>query len=427
MITAIIVGAGHRALCYASLSKIYPDRFKIVGVADPNMLRCKKCAAEFGFSEDMIFSDAADLARHGKLADAVINGTMDIDHVPTSILLLRAGYDILLEKPFAVSEKEVFELQKVVKETQRKVMICHVLRYADFYVAIKKRVINGEIGDIISLQTSEHVSYHHAANCFVRGKWRREDVCKSTMLMSKCCHDLDLISWFMSGISPVRVSSMGGRHFFNEKNAPANSGEYCLIDCPLKDECNYSNKNINLNHIQRWGAYSWAEIEHIENPTMEDYENELKRKDNPYARCIWKLDNNVVDRQSVIIEFANGAVATHNMVAGTSRPCRKIHIIGTCGEIEGIMDDSCFKIRKIDTRPDHEYSEETVDLTKYEDTTGAWGGHGGGDLKLADDFVSLLEGNPPSISCTSIDDSINGHLIGFFADKARLEKRVIEF
>ena len=235
MIKAIIVGAGHRSMCYAELAKMFPDRFQIVGVADPNVLRCKKCAELYGFSDDMIFHDAEDLVNHGKLADAVINGTMDADHVPTSVMLLRAGYDILLEKPFAVSEEEVFELQKVVKETKRTVMICHVLRYADFYVEIKKRIMKGEIGNIISIQTAEHVSYHHAANCYVRGKWRRDDICKSTMLMAKCCHDLDLISWYMSGTAPVRVSSFGGRYFFTAENAPENSGEFCLIDCPLKE------------------------------------------------------------------------------------------------------------------------------------------------------------------------------------------------
>lgn len=35
MITAVIVGAGHRALVYASLAKQNPDKLKIVGVADP--------------------------------------------------------------------------------------------------------------------------------------------------------------------------------------------------------------------------------------------------------------------------------------------------------------------------------------------------------------------------------------------------------
>ena len=427
MITAIIVGAGHRSMCYATLSKVYPERLRIVGVADPNPLRCAKASQEFCFGKDMIFHDAAELVRHGKLADAVINGTMDADHVPTTIPLLETGYDVLLEKPFAVSAEEVRLLQNSVKKTKRKVMICHVLRYADFYVEIKKRVLLGDIGKIISIQTAEHVSYHHIANCYVRGKWRREDVCKSSMLMAKCSHDLDLISWFMSGISPARISSFGGRHFFSKENAPAGAGEYCLLDCPQEKNCIYSNRQINLNHAHRWGSYVWTGLEGIEKPAMEDYERELKRKDNPYARCIWKSDNNVVDRQAVMVEFEDGTIATHNMIGGTSRPCRKLHIVGTLGEIEGVMNDSRFIVRRIDTRPGHEYSEELVDLKHYADNTGAFGGHGGGDQKVVEDFVSLLEGNPPSISCSSIQDSINGHLIGFLADQARKERRVIEF
>ena len=242
MFTAIIVGAGHRSMCYASYAKERPDRFRIVGVADPNPIRCRKAMEVFGFKPDMIFHDAAELAARGKLADCVINGTMDADHVPTTIPLLEAGYDVLLEKPFAVSVEEVRQLDDAVKRTGRKVMICHVLRYADFYTAVKRRLLDGEIGEIVSIQTSEHVSYHHMANCYVRGKWRREDVCKSTMLMAKCCHDLDLICWFMSGIEPVRISSFGGRHFFRRENAPVDSGEYCLLDCPLEKTCLYSNR-----------------------------------------------------------------------------------------------------------------------------------------------------------------------------------------
>jgi hypothetical protein len=238
---------------------------------------------------------------------------------------------------------------------------------------------------------------------------------------------MDLISWYMSGVAPVRVSSFGGRHFFRAENAPENAGEYCLLDCPLEKECIYSNRNINLNHPKRWSFYVWTGLEHIAEPTMEEYTAELKRKDNPYARCIWKMDNNVVDRQSVMVEFADGAVATHNMIAGTSRPCRKLHIIGTAGEIEGTMDDSKFVVRKIDTRPGHEFSVEEVDLTNYGDTTGAFGGHGGGDQGVIADFVSVLEGNTPSISCTALADSINGHLIGFLADQSRVVNIIVEF
>ena len=101
MITAIIVGAGHRALAYAELAKLFPEKMKIVGVADPLADRRKYCREYFGFGEDMCFESADELVKRGKLADAVINGTMDADHVPTTVPLLEAGYDVLGTLRFA--------------------------------------------------------------------------------------------------------------------------------------------------------------------------------------------------------------------------------------------------------------------------------------------------------------------------------------
>ena len=76
-ITAIIVGAGHRSFVYSELAKTNPEMLKIVGVADPNPIRRKKAMDYFGFKEDMCFENAEELAKKGKLADTVINGTMD--------------------------------------------------------------------------------------------------------------------------------------------------------------------------------------------------------------------------------------------------------------------------------------------------------------------------------------------------------------
>lgn len=426
MITAIIVGAGHRGLIYASYAKTRPDKFKIVGVADPNKLRREIVAKEYGLTPEQCFNSAGELAARGKIADGIINGTMDRQHVSTTLPLLKAGYDVLLEKPFALNEEDAGKLYAAARKYNRKIMICHVLRYAPFYSEIKKRIVDGEVGKLINIQTAEHVSYHHAASCFIRGKWHRKDACGSSALMAKCCHDLDLLTWFMSRVNPEKVASFGGLHYFCRKNAPENSGEYCLLDCPVEKDCLYSARKHHLDHPARWSPYVWAGLEHIDKPTLAQKEEFLKNKDNPYGKCVWKLDNDVVDRQSVMIEFTDGVTATHNMVCGASRPMRKIHIIGSLGEIHGIMDDSKFTIRHIDLRPDHEYSETEVDLNIQGDTAGAFGGHGGGDLRLAADFVSLLEGYQPSISCTRLEDSINGHLIGFSADKSMEENRIVK-
>ena len=420
-VTAVIVGAGHRAFVYSELAKTNPELLKIVGVADPNPVRRKKAMEYFGFSEDMCFDSAQELAEKGRLADAVINGTMDEQHLETAIPLLNAGYDMLLEKPFAVCEEDMRQIVDCAKKNNSKVMICHVLRYTPFYYAIKERIVNGEIGDIINIQMTEHVSYHHLSTSYIRGKWANSDKCHTTMLLAKCCHDIDLMMWFMSETKPVSISSFGSKFQFKPENAPENAGTICMKDCPLVDECVYSTKRLYIDHPDRWSFYVWDALEGIENPTIDD-KIALMKTDNPYARCIYKCDNNVVDHQSVLVNFASGATGTHNMVGGSAEPRRNIHIIGTKGEIFGNFEESKFTVLKINPSPDAHNEEcdvEEIDLRVTGDMVGAYGGHGGGDERLAEDFVKFIRGEQPSLACTSIFDSVAGHLCVYLADKSR--------
>lgn len=420
-VTAIIVGAGHRAFVYSELAKTNPKLLKIVGVADPNPLRRKKAMEYFGFSEDMCFESAEELAKKGKLADAVINGTMDEQHIDTAVPLLEQGYDMLLEKPFAVNEQQMRTLVDCAKNNDSKVMICHVLRYTPFYYGIKERIVKGEIGDIINIQTNEHVSYHHLSTSYVRGKWANSKKCHTTMLLAKCCHDIDIMMWMMSETEPIQISSFGGKYQFKPENAPEGAGTVCMKDCPLVDTCVYSTKRLYIDHPDRWSFYVWDALEHIENPTIED-KIALMKTDSPYARCIYKCDNDIVDHQSVLVNFKSGATGTHNMVGGSSEPRRQIHIIGTKGEIFGNFEDSKFTVLKINPSPDAHHEEcdvEVVDLKVGGDMVGAYGGHGGGDERLAEDFVKFMRGEKPSLACTSIFDSVAGHLSVYLADKSR--------
>lgn len=423
-ITAIIVGAGHRALLYSLYALQHPEELKIVGVADPDPIRRRKTAEMHNFGEEMCFASAEDLASRPKLSDAVINGTMDTQHIPTSLPLLRRGYDMLLEKPFAVNETEMWQLQKVAQETGRKVMICHVLRYAPFYAAIKERLLSGEIGDIINIQCTEHVSYHHLAVSFVRGKWGNEEKCGAPMLLAKCCHDMDLIMWLMSGIAPRRVCSFGSDFQFDPAKKPEGAGKRCLVDCKIEADCPYSARKHYIDHPDRWAFYVWDCLEHLASPTIEDKVRSLKT-DNIHGRCMWDCEHTVVDHQSVLIDFSNGSTATLNMIGGASKPERNIHIIGTRGEIKGVFDDSVFVVRKLDNASEQGWTEETVDLKIGGDKSGMTGSHGGGDLRLVEDFVRVLQGQAPSISCTTINDSINGHLAVFRAERSRKTGQVV--
>jgi len=425
-LTAILVGAGNRAFTYARYALEHPDELQIIGVADPSEFRRNRAIKIFSIESDHVFHDADELATHSRQADLIINGTMDQDHVPTSLPLLALGYDMLLEKPIATSVKELKLFADAVRKHGNKVIIGHVLRYTPFYSAIRREVLAGVIGDIVNVQAAEHVSYHHMAVGYVRGKWNRHDVCHSTMLMAKSCHDLDIIAWMKSGVAPVKVSSVGGNYQFREDKAPPEAGTRCLVDCPIEADCLYSAKKHYVDFPERWKFNVWRSIEHIENPTIEDKISSLKG-DNPFGRCVWKCDNNVVDHQSVAIEFADGCSATLNMVGGSAKPARHLHLIGTRGEIQGVFEDSHYVVRQIDPRPGHEYSERLVDLNVGGDMSGAEGGHGGGDQRLISDFIQLLRGGSPSISLTELDDSLAGHMIGFAADRSREEGNVVTF
>lgn len=414
----IIVGGGHRSLIYANLSEIKPDMMKIVGIVDPNEFRRNSIAERFNIPKENMFESVDELVSVPKFADAVINGTMDHIHVETSIPLLKAGYDILLEKPFAVNEEEMRELVDCATEYNRKIMVCFVLRYSPFYRGIKETINAGTIGDIINIQTVEHVSYHHMSTSHVRGKWRNEDECHATMLLAKCCHDVDIMMWLMGDDAPVRVSSFGSLMQFKPENAPENSGTRCVVDCPLVDTCLYSAKRLYLDHPDRWEFYVWDKLEDKENATIEDKRELLKTS--PYGVCAYKSDNNVVDHQSLVVQFNSGATGTHNMIGGAAVSKRKIHIIGTKGEISGSLEDGKFTVSLIDPNPGCEYSETEVIAFEGEDT------HGGGDLLLAEDFVRYVRDDIMSISCTSIQESVKGHLTVFRADKSMKNNGKIE-
>lgn len=431
-VTFIIVGAGNRAMIYANYAKKHPEEMQIIGVAEPNPVRRQEAQKIYDISDNMCFESVEELCKREKLADAVINGTMDVDHVPTTKLLVKAGYDVLLEKPFAVNETEMFDLVETAKRYNRKVVVCHVLRYTPFYQAIKELVLSKELGAILNIQLTEHVSYHHIAAAFVRGKWASEKECHASMLLAKSCHDLDLMMWMMDETEPLDITSFGSDFTFGKNNKPAQAGTRCMVDCPIEKDCIHSARRNYLADHNRWAPWVWSALEtegvDVVNGYIHPYSvrEESLKADNPFGRCVWdcERDGNV-DHQSVMVRFKNGATGTFNMIGNTSRPERSIHIIGTKGEVKGIFDDSTYSIRKPAPETESGYIEEIIDLNIMGDKTGAHGGHGGGDLRIPEDFIKYIRGEEPSVSCSSIEKSVVGHLAVFRADQARRENRIV--
>ena len=99
-LSAIVLGAGHRAVLYASYAQQHPEELEIVGVCDLIELRRRQMAEHYGLRPDQCWESAEELAGLPQQADLIINGTMDHQHVPTSLPLLERGYDMLLVADF---------------------------------------------------------------------------------------------------------------------------------------------------------------------------------------------------------------------------------------------------------------------------------------------------------------------------------------
>lgn len=411
----IVVGMGVRSMIYTRVALTNPELLQIVGVVDIDPQRRHYAALTFGIAPEFCFESVEALVSEPKFADAVINGTMDRLHVCTTIPLLRHGYDVLLEKPFALNEEEASQLLKCARETGRTVMVCHVLRYAPFYQRLKKILQSGEIGRVINIRMAAQVSYYHEIVSFVRGKYASAERCGSGMLLTKCSHDLDLMAWLMGNNLPAAIAGVGSMFQFVPENAPAGAGTHCLNDCPVERDCPYSARRLYIEHPQPRGDSVWHDSNCRTPNSDEEKERILSAPDNPYSRCVYRCSTDIVDHQSVLIRYADGATGTFSMTGGAAASARTVHITGTRGEIYGTFEEGRLTLSLIAPEAPEGRVEHMIDLTEAQNGHH----HGGGDREVILDFIAMLRGEPTSPGKTLLEDSVIGHRIVFLAEKSR--------
>lgn len=418
----IVVGMGVRSMIYSSVALTNPELLQIVGVVDVDPKRREYARLTFGLDDERCFRTVEELVAVPKFADAVINGTMDRLHVSTSLPLLRHGYDMLLEKPFALNEEEAAELLQCAQATGRTVMVCHVLRYAPFYQRIKQALNSGEIGHIINIQMTAQVNYFHESVSFVRGKYASAEICGSGMLLTKCSHDLDLMAWLMGDNHPQLISSVGSMYQFVPEHAPEGAGTHCLNNCSVERSCPYSARRLYIENPQRWADNVWYDSNCAPPETVEEKERLLSHPEHAYSRCVYRCTTDIVDHQSVLLHFKDGATGTFSMTGGASVSARSIHIIGTRGELYGTFENGRFTISHIAPGAPAGRVKHMVDISASQEGCH----HGGGDREVVLDFIAYLRGEPTSPGKTLLEDSVYGHRIVFLAEKSRLANGAIQ-
>lgn len=394
-----VIGYGDRGWGYAHFFNEYGATVSAICDTDANKLN--QAAEKYGLKKEQLFLSEDDFWRAGKVADLLVISTMDKLHHKQALKAIELGYDILLEKPIATSLKECKDIEKQAKAHNTKIYLCYVLRYTPFFMKVKELIDSGIIGKIATINLTEGVAFWHQAHSFVRGNWRNSEE-STPMIIAKCCHDMDLFYWLIDK-RPIAVSSMGSLMFFNKENAPKGAAKYCC-DCKLAGTCPYNNYKFyseNTRWLSKMGYCEHSASKDVIKKCLED-------KSNPFSRCVFYCDNNVVDHEVTNIEFENGITAHLTMTAFTKDESRMIRVHGTYGDIYG-----SFIENKVYCEIFGENETKVYDIEEILD-----GNHGGGDVLMVKDIIDAYKENRV-IDKNGIEGAMCSHYLGFAAEKSR--------
>ncbi len=401
-----VLGLGQRGSGYMRILKFFCKDVEIVAVCDKYTVRTDEIAKKYKVEQK--FYDENDFFAKGKMADAIIIATQDRDHFEHCKKAMEIGYtNILLEKPVSPVIEECLSLQKMAEEKNVSIVVCHVLRYSKYYKTIKQLVADGVIGDVVNINHTENIAYFHFAHSYVRGNWNNTKKA-APMIMAKCCHDFDLIYWFIDKPC-ISVSSYGNLKYFNAEHTPEGAADRCL-DC--KVECPYNAEKLYITDSllkATFLKFNGRVITGKAGSTKEEKYKALREGD--YGRCVYKCDNNVADHQIINMNYADGVTASHTATAFSKKFYRRTQINGTKGEIIGNDIDGKLHVNLFG-------GKAMVIKTKWLKAAG----HIDGDINLIKEWCALVKGELKDDSnITYLRHTIPSHKIVLKAEESRLK------
>lgn len=350
------IGTGGRGVAYA---REYAglDEIQTVALADPSVKNRRTMVERSGLSGD--FAEYDDwrgvLDNHSDL-DGVVICTPNHLHAEHAIPFLERGLPVALEKPLATTKGDCERILDAESANGGRTLIGFVLRSSPFYSKIHELVRGGVIGEVCAIEAHEHVRWI-VTSLIMRGSWRRYQRTSGGSLLEKTCHDLDILNWLV-GCRPISVNSYGGRRMLNPNAALPASCEGCKV----AEDCNYYHTPLD------------DEREDEQDKTLHRFLEDV-------GDCIYNIEKDVADVQSVNIEYENGAVANFLMAFNVSggRGSRNINVIGQKGCIWGDVDDLSVTL----------YENRTDKQTEFPCVSDG-SGHGGADHGHAMEFVRMM-------------------------------------
>ncbi|MDH5403108.1 MAG: Gfo/Idh/MocA family oxidoreductase [Candidatus Heimdallarchaeota archaeon] len=449
IITTVIIGAGDRGKdTYGNYMLSFPDRFRVIGVVEPNSVRLSKMQLIHELQSNSCFHNWDDFFKSSIKPDIIFITTPDKYHFEPAMKALNKGFHIFLEKPIATTWKECKTLLDTAESNQRILFTGLIFRHTDFFKKIIEVIEADRIGKMISITWRENVSYFHYSHSFIRGNWSNS-VESSPMILAKCVHDFDVINLIVKS-KPSKISSFGSLLYFNKGNLDFNPPDRCIDGCENAKTCLYYAPRIYMDivpmlHIARKGGPIHEKIISkliLKFPGLKKFPpfNKVQQykgwpvrvitddftqngrlnalKNGPYGRCVYKIpEHDVIDHQNVTIEYSNKVTVNLLLHGHSPEEGRTIRIDGVKGSLEGEFMYSGEKI----------YLNNSYTGTKsliYKRGLGF--GHGGADERIMEDLYNQLESGYSSDYMSNLRKAMESHILAFAAEQSRNEGKIIQ-
>lgn len=282
-----IIGCGHRATAYVRLLTN-----SITVLCDLDKKRLSSFKDKY-FKDNNSIILTSSINKYIDEIDFFFICVPDYLHYPFVKKLLQANKNFCVEKPIAITKLEVIKINRLLQLSTSKVYVPFVLRYTSFFLCLKKLIKNEKV---LSINLQLMLNKSHSAA--YQRRWHRLSVNSGGILMTKSCHDIDIINWLL-GEKPIE-----GKSFYSDKTFSKEPPALNCSDCDL--DCVYRYN----------GGYIYKTPEDIENPTL-----------NNLDLCVFNKDKDINSTQHLIIKYPSGVIATINIVLGSTTETRLLHII----------------------------------------------------------------------------------------------------
>lgn len=288
-----------------------PELFEITAVSDPIPFRREYAAREYGCD---VHEDYREILGR-KDIELVVNALPSHLHVPVTLEVIEAGFNVICEKPLARRVSEVDRLMEAAARSKKMFTVYQQSRYGPLFQQVKKVVESGVLGRLVQVSLN--------FNGFSRRwDWQTIQDFNGGNLLNTGPHPLDQALLLMK--PPVvpqvncvmdRVNTLGDAEDFVKLVMVC--PERPLVDIEISSCCPYPTPTYNI-HASRGGlkasgnTVEWKYFDPREAPPLKLHREPISKEDGtpcyPSDSIPWKEESWKVPEKDSDLFHATGIV-----------------------------------------------------------------------------------------------------------------------